>query len=102
MRCTEHHHTQVHAEVEDLEELRLGESENDDTAKLSERDTTEHLPHIPAYTVHKHNECQQSYMYHQIGDGGVFHDNKDTRITDNITNVYVRMHTYKRQRNGSR
>ncbi len=43
MRCTKYNHTEVHAEVEHLEELRLGEGQYNDTNQLGQCDTTEYL-----------------------------------------------------------
>lgn len=38
-----HHNGQVHPEVEDLEELRLGEGQDDDTAQFGQGDAAQHL-----------------------------------------------------------
>ena len=43
MGGTKHHYSQVHAEVEDLEELRLGEVQHDNTKQLGQRDTAQNL-----------------------------------------------------------
>ena len=43
MRCSKYDDSQVHAEIEDLEELWLWEGENDDSTQLGERDTTQDL-----------------------------------------------------------
>ena len=45
MESTEHHDAHVHAEVEDLEQLRLGEREDNDSAKLRQSYTTQNLRH---------------------------------------------------------
>lgn len=43
VRGPQQHHGQVHAEVEDLEDLGLGQSQDQDASKLSQSDPTEHL-----------------------------------------------------------
>ena len=43
MRRAEPDDTQVHPEVEYLEELRLGERQNDDASELREGDTAQYL-----------------------------------------------------------
>ena len=44
VRGPQQHHGQVHAEVEDLEDLRLGQRQDEDASELSQRDPAEHLP----------------------------------------------------------
>ena len=43
MSRSEPHDSQVHPEVEDLEQLRLGEGENDDASQLRQGDSTQNL-----------------------------------------------------------
>ena len=43
MRRSKEHDPEVHPEVEDLEELRLGERQNDDTSELRQGDPTQYL-----------------------------------------------------------
>lgn len=43
MRGAQQHDGQVHAEVEDLEDLRLGQRQDEDAPELGQRDSTEHL-----------------------------------------------------------
>ena len=47
MRCAEHDDAEVHAEVEDAEQLRLGEGEHRDAAELRQRDAAQHLQGAP-------------------------------------------------------
>lgn len=43
MCSAEQHDAHVHTEIKHLEQLRLGERQNNDSAKFSERYSTEHL-----------------------------------------------------------
>ena len=43
MGGSQQHHGQVHAEVEDLEDLGLGQGQDQDAPKLGQGDPTEHL-----------------------------------------------------------
>ena len=43
MRGPQQHYGQVHAEVEDLEDLRLGQGQNEDATKLGQCDPAENL-----------------------------------------------------------
>jgi len=43
VRGAQQHHGQVHAEVEDLEDLGLGQRQDEDAPELGQRDATEHL-----------------------------------------------------------
>lgn len=43
MRGSQQHDRQVHAEVEHLEDLRLGQGQDQDAAKLGQCDAAEHL-----------------------------------------------------------
>jgi len=43
MRGADDHDAHVHAEVEDLEDLRVAERQHDDAAELGERDAAKHL-----------------------------------------------------------
>ena len=47
VRCAEHDDAEVHAEVEDAEQLRLGEGEHRDAAELRQRDAAQHLQGAP-------------------------------------------------------
>lgn len=42
MRCSQQNDRQVHAEVEHLEDLRLGQAQDQDPAKLGQCDAAEH------------------------------------------------------------
>lgn len=43
MGCPQQNDGQVHPKVEDLEDLRLGECQDEDPPELGQRDSTEHL-----------------------------------------------------------
>lgn len=43
MRCSQQNDREVHAEVEHLEDLRLGQAQDQDAAKLGQCDAAEHL-----------------------------------------------------------
>ena len=43
MRRSKEHDPEVHPEVEHLEELRLGERQNDDASQLRQGDSTQYL-----------------------------------------------------------
>ena len=60
VRGAQQHEGQVHAEVEDLEDLRLGHRQDEDASVLSQRDPTEHLR--PRH-IHTQNTRSDLKMY---------------------------------------
>ena len=67
MTSTKYNDAQIHAEVEDLEKLRLGEAEHDDSTQFGEGDATQHLK----TGIGLLNESELSYLVHNtvwLGD----------------------------------